>query len=70
MKGTSNFETSETTSKQDFLQKYFSSYEKYDKWDNINILGNDTWLKPICQAEEVKEFACLRTPDYSTTDKF
>lgn len=57
MKGTSTFETFETTSKQDFLQKCFSSWEKYKKCDNINILRNNTWLKPICQAEEVKEFA-------------
>lgn len=35
----------------------FSSWDKYDVCDSTNILRNNTWLKPICQTEEVKEFA-------------
>lgn len=52
MKSANTFETVKKNSKQDF-----SSWDKYGMCDSMNILINNTWLKPVCQTEEVKEFA-------------
>jgi len=42
MKGASTLETVKPTRKQRFQETYFSSWDKYDTCDSINILRNNT----------------------------